>query len=239
MQKQELQKQPGRCCSQHGPVVFLHQEACKLQWLHDAAIARSAIGRVHMHSTAESPALILMCAAAAAAATTTAAAAAACPHPQCKPQCDVIVAKTCLNLSIPACSVTGCAWCAVNNSGVCTRCKAGFSLNLATKKCDCAPGYHSVQDAAGKTFCSQCTGNTISYGGKLPTANCSTCPVGRVANLAHTECVGELADWLFKNTFCQAGGLAGWAGRVTGWLNARRAMCWLTEQLCCMFHLSD
>lgn len=59
----------------------------------------------------------------------------------------------------------------------------GYSLNVATKKCDCLPGY------AGTNKCTKCAANTVSYGGKLPTAACFACPAGTVANVNQTECI--------------------------------------------------
>lgn len=121
-----------------------------------------------------------------------------CCRSQCKSECHAITSSKCSNLSIPACSVPGCGRCLAGYPHACTNCEANYTLNVDTKQCDCRPGF------AGATTCTQCTGNTVSYGGKLPTAKCTACPTGRVADKAQTECVGELL------------GAAGLAARLTG-----------------------
>lgn len=102
---------------------------------------------------------------------------------QCKPQCEDKTNSKCKALSIPACSVTGCGWCSATNPAVCERCWTGYTLNLVTSKCDCAPGYY------GSTSCKKCAAGSVSYGGQLPTASCTPCPPGRVANKEQAECV--------------------------------------------------
>lgn len=120
---------------------------------------------------------------------------------QCKPQCENTGSSKC-NVVRPPCSVPGCGFCSPTNSSQCVGCWAGYVLNVDTQRCQCAPGYY------GTTSCSKCASGTVSYGGKLPTTACFTCPTGRVPNKAQSECVGECwlccSAWLCWLSWCCA-----------------------------------
>uniref|UniRef100_A0A383VAH7 Pyrrolo-quinoline quinone repeat domain-containing protein n=1 Tax=Tetradesmus obliquus TaxID=3088 RepID=A0A383VAH7_TETOB len=120
------------------------------------------------------------------------AAALPCPPPkgkccfydsQCQVQCEDLGNTKCPKP--PACNVPGCSQCSASNPDVCLACNAGtgYSLNVASLKCECMHGY------AGSSSCAKCPAGSVSAGGKLPTAACKACPAGRVANPAASECV--------------------------------------------------
>lgn len=105
---------------------------------------------------------------------------------QCKPQCEDKTSSKCPKL--PPCNVVGCTQCNATNPSICLSCNAGkgFVLNVASKVCDCLPGY------TGGTTCTKCGSGQVSAGGKLSAKNlCKPCPAGRVPSSDASECIGK------------------------------------------------
>jgi hypothetical protein len=105
---------------------------------------------------------------------------------QCKPQCEDSGSSKCPKL--PTCNVVGCTQCNATNRAICLSCNAGrgYVLNVASKVCDCLPGY------TGGATCTKCLSGRVSVGGKLSAKGlCKRCAAGRVPNNDASECIGE------------------------------------------------